>query len=111
MGTNSARSYCEISELFKIWVDSSAEAPITAPTNSFCKSGLAEDWRRIAPHELVGRLPKPSTWAPCHLVGQAVPGDGPDVGRFLHPSRPDGVRADRARRWVMAPSFLLESVR
>jgi hypothetical protein len=33
--------------------------PITAPTNSFCKSGLAEDWRRIAPHELVGRLPKP----------------------------------------------------
>ena len=37
-------------------------APITAPTNSFCKSGLDEDWRRIASHELVGRLPKPSIW-------------------------------------------------
>ena len=51
MGTNSPRSFCEISELFKIWVDSSAEesmAPITAPTNSFCKSGLAENWARGA---------------------------------------------------------------
>ena len=81
MGTNSPRSFCEISELFKIWVDSSAEesmAPITAPTNSFCKSGLAEDWRRIAPRELVGRLPKPyaptcgrtatSSGKPCRVM-------------------------------------------
>jgi len=76
-------SFCEISELLRICVDRSlwdSMAPITAPTNSFCRSGLAEDWRRIARHELVGRLPKPSTWAPCHLVGQALPGACPDVG-------------------------------
>ena len=73
-------------------------APITAPTNSFCKSGLAEDWRRIAPRELVGRLPKP--YAPTcgrtrHLVGQAVPGDGPHVGRCLRPPRRDRIREDQ----------------
>ena len=33
--------------------------PDHAPTNSLRKSGLAEDWRRLAPHELTGRLPKP----------------------------------------------------
>ena len=40
-------SFCEISELLRICVGRSlwdSMAPITAPTNSFCRSGLAENW-------------------------------------------------------------------
>lgn len=46
-GTSSPMSFCEISALFRICVDRSvleSMAPITAPTNSFCRSGLAENW-------------------------------------------------------------------
>src|SRR4051794_23709022 len=43
--TSSPRSFWESSGLFRIWVDRSSEeaiAPMTAPTNSSCRSGLAE---------------------------------------------------------------------
>src|SRR6185369_5488169 len=46
IGTNSASSFCEISELLRICVDRSvweSMAPISAPTNSVCRSGLAEN--------------------------------------------------------------------
>jgi hypothetical protein len=52
MGTNSPISFWEISGLLMICVDRPSEesiAPITAPTNSFWKFGLAEARRRIAP--------------------------------------------------------------
>jgi hypothetical protein len=47
IGTNSARNFCDRSGLLRICVDKSSEeamAPITAPTNSFWMSGLAENW-------------------------------------------------------------------
>jgi hypothetical protein len=47
IGTNSPISFCEISLLFRICVDRSlwdSDGPMTAPTNSFCRSGVAENW-------------------------------------------------------------------
>ena len=49
IGTNSASSFCDRSGLLRIWVERSSEdsiAPITAPRNSVCRSGLAENWAR-----------------------------------------------------------------
>lgn len=49
IGMSCPSSFCKSSRLFSIWVDRSSEdsiAPMTAPTNSLCRSGLAENWAR-----------------------------------------------------------------
>jgi len=99
IGTSSASSFCDRSGLLRICVERSAEesiAPITAETNSLCKSGLADETNSLCKSGLAENWANELFWACCCKVSPQ-PGDEPGAGWRLDPPEINGGGATLCR--------------